>query len=153
MLNSLKLVHVINSNTKKVTKMIWIMSSYAHFATPTCTVGKSRCRVCKIAEDWRQQQSSALVKWQQQRSTTPLLSPVSRIASMHCFNAQPSNYKLNTLVYKWACQSGRNCLLFIIIHDRTKSILPWQQRCGTGVIRAGQLIVRTKNVVIGAALA
>ena len=39
-------------------------------------------RVCKIAEDWRQQQSSTLVKMQQQRSTTPLLSPVSRIASM-----------------------------------------------------------------------
>ena len=54
------------------------MSSYAHFATPTCRQAAMQTyRVCKIAEDW---QSSALVKRQQQRSTTPLLSPVSRIA-------------------------------------------------------------------------
>ena len=49
-------------------------------------------RVFKFAEDWRQQRSSALVKRQQQRSTTSLLSPVSRIASM----LQRSAIKLQT---------------------------------------------------------
>ena len=93
------------------------MSSYAYFATPTCRQATMQTyRVCKIAEDWKQQRSSALVKRQQKRSTTPLLSPVSCIVL--CFNVQPSNYKLNTFVswlaYKWACQSGRNCLLSIM---------------------------------------
>ena len=54
------------------------MISYAHFAMPTCRQAMMQMyRVCKCAEDWRQQQSSALVKKQQQTSTTP---PVSRIA-------------------------------------------------------------------------
>ena len=44
-------------------QIIWIMSSYAYFATPTCRQAAMQTyRVCKIAEDWRQQQSSALVK-------------------------------------------------------------------------------------------
>ena len=69
------------------------MSSYTYFATPTCRQAAMQTyRVCKIAEDWKQQQSSALVKKQQQRSTTPLLSPVSRIASM----LQRSAIKLQT---------------------------------------------------------
>ena len=67
------------------------MSSYAHFATPTCRQAAMQTYFCKIAEDWRQQQSSALVKRQQQRSITPLLSPVSHIASM----LQHSAFKLH----------------------------------------------------------
>ena len=50
---------------------------YTYFGMPTC-----RQAAMQIAEDWRQQQSSALTKRQQQRSTISLLSPVSRIASM-----------------------------------------------------------------------
>ena len=56
-----------------------------------------------------QQRNSTLVKRQQQRSTTPLLSPVSHIASM----LQRSAIKQQRLAYKWACQNRRNCLLFI----------------------------------------
>ena len=65
-------------------KNIWIMSSYAHFAMPTCRQTTMQMyRVCKcVEEDWRQQWSSASVKKQQQSSSTPLLSPVSRIAFM-----------------------------------------------------------------------
>ena len=53
------------------------MSSHAH--SPRPLVDRL---VCKITEDWRQQQNSALTKRQQQRSNAPLLSPVSSIASM-----------------------------------------------------------------------
>ena len=60
------------------------MTSYTHFAaTPTCRQATMQMfRVCKCAEDWKQQQSSDLVKRKQQSSTTPQLSPVSRIAFM-----------------------------------------------------------------------
>ena len=67
------------------------MSSYTHLPRPL-VVSMQMYRVCKIAEDRKQQQSSDLVKRQQQRSTTLLLSPVSRIASM----LQRSAIKLQT---------------------------------------------------------
>ena len=81
-------------------------------------------RVCKIAEDWRQQQSSALVKRQQQRSTTSLLSPVSRIASM----LQRSGIKTANSIhlYRGLPTSGRAKMgvtaYYSYIHVCTKSI-------------------------------
>ena len=82
-----------------------IMSSYTHFGMPTCKQAAMQTyRVCKIAEDWRQQQSSALVKRQQQSSTTPLLSPVSHIT----FMLQCSGIKLQTqYIYHGLPTSGR----------------------------------------------
>ena len=92
------------------------MSSYAHFGTPTCKQAAMQTyRVCKIAEDWRQQQSSALVKRQQQRSTTSVVSSLTYC--IYASTLRHQNCKLNTFVswlaYKWACQN--DCLLFIII--------------------------------------
>ena len=91
------------------------MSSYAYFGTPTCRQAAMQTyRVCKIAEDWRQQQSSALVKRQQQRSTTSLLCPVSHIASMlqrsgiktansiYLYRGLPTSGRAKMGVPKWA---------------------------------------------------
>ena len=104
---------------------------YAHFATPTCRQAAMQTyRVCKCAEDWKQQRSSASVKRQQQRSTTSLLSLISRIASM----LQRSAIKLQTQYIRGLPTSGRakmgvttHCSY---IHVRTKSIYS-----GTCIIR------------------
>ena len=117
----------------RANKNTWIMSSYAHFAAPTCRQATMQTyRVCKITEDWRQQWSSDLVKRQQQKSTTLLLSPVSRIASM----LQRSAIKLQTRIL--AClqvgvPNGRHCLLFIYSCSQEKHLydLFWILSCYT----------------------
>ena len=90
------------------------MSSYTLFAMPTYRQATIQMyRVCKCAEDWRQQRSSVLVKRQQQSSV--LVKRQQQSSALHilvvsiqsfCFNAQPSSNKLNTFVlwlaYKWA---------------------------------------------------
>ena len=83
------------------------MSSYAHFATPTCRQAAMQMyRVCKCAEDWRPQLSNARVRRKQQSSIPPLLSPVSHVAF---YASMLSHQTANSIhSYRGLPTSGRN---------------------------------------------
>ena len=84
------------------------MSSYAYFGTPTC-------RQAAMQDCWRLEATAKQCVSEKAAAKKYYLSVVSSLT--YCIYASTLSHQLNTfvswLVYKWACQNGRNCLLFI----------------------------------------